>query len=222
MYIEYACWISWTEGSGRHVQYVVYTQRLKGQKTYCVTLALIADGTQSTGEYHQPCACTHRNEKVWNQPLVLIPRSPVLGMTSLDVAIRPMRDHDGKEERIKPGKGAVESRDQAPAEREEEIAGVVDFAGVAIWSCSQHAVPIIIVNSGIHQPSARMASPVSVGIVRGFFSCPQGSMGNAFRSASPPRSPCLNLFFWLLVVSHTQYMKRYSAYRIVRAIRFQE
>jgi hypothetical protein len=43
-----------------------------------------------------------------------------------------MGDHASEEERIEPRKGGVEARDGAPAEREEEVAGVVDFAAVGI------------------------------------------------------------------------------------------
>lgn len=45
-----------------------------------------------------------------------------------------MADHASKEERIEPGEGAGEAGDQAPVQSEVEIAGVVDLAGLAIYT----------------------------------------------------------------------------------------
>ena len=44
-----------------------------------------------------------------------------------------MGDDDGEEERVEPGERAAEARDPAPGQSEEEVAGVVDFARVAVF-----------------------------------------------------------------------------------------
>ncbi len=44
-----------------------------------------------------------------------------------------MADHAGEEERVEPGEGGLEARDGAPAQGEEEVACVVNLAGVAVY-----------------------------------------------------------------------------------------
>ena len=43
-----------------------------------------------------------------------------------------MRNHSAEKDRIEPGEWAVEAGDPAPADGEENVAGVVDFAGVGV------------------------------------------------------------------------------------------
>ncbi len=44
-----------------------------------------------------------------------------------------MGDHAGEEDGVEPGEGGAEAGDQAPGQREEEVARVVDLAGVCVW-----------------------------------------------------------------------------------------
>ncbi len=45
-----------------------------------------------------------------------------------------MHNHAREEDRVEPRERALEARDQAPRDSEEEIARVVDLASLAIWS----------------------------------------------------------------------------------------
>lgn len=43
-----------------------------------------------------------------------------------------MRDHAREEDRIEPGEGAAEAGNEAPVQRKEEVAGVVDFTSLSV------------------------------------------------------------------------------------------
>lgn len=77
---------------------------------------------------------THGNEQVGDLTLIFEPSLAVLGATPLDVTQSTVRDHAGEEQRVEPGEGAGESSDEAPVQGEEEIASVVDLAGLAIYT----------------------------------------------------------------------------------------
>lgn len=51
-----------------------------------------------------------------------------------------MRDHAAEEEGVEPGEGALETGDQAPADGEEGVAGVVDLARLAVPAVDEEAV----------------------------------------------------------------------------------
>lgn len=53
----------------------------------------------------------HRNEEAWNLPLILIPCLPILVFTFGDIPHGSVADHDREEDRVEPGKGAVEPGD---------------------------------------------------------------------------------------------------------------
>ena len=78
---------------------------------------------------------TYRDVEIRNQSFILGPSFAVLSPASLDVSDGSVHDHDRKEDGIKPWEGRVEAGHQAPREREEEIACVVDLASFA--DCSQ-------------------------------------------------------------------------------------
>lgn len=75
---------------------------------------------------------TYRNEKIWHLAFVLLPRFPILGLTLFDISVRPVTDHDGKEDRVKPWQRAVEARDESPHDCEVHVGRVMDLAGVPI------------------------------------------------------------------------------------------
>lgn len=51
-----------------------------------------------------------------------------------------MRDHAAEEDGVEPGEGAAEARDQAPADGEEGVAGVVQLARLAVPAIHKEAV----------------------------------------------------------------------------------
>lgn len=80
---------------------------------------------------------THRNEQIWNLALVFLPSFPILCAAFLDIPNGTVDDHTCEEERVKPRKWRVKASDCSPGQSEEEIAGVMDLASVAICSMSQ-------------------------------------------------------------------------------------
>jgi hypothetical protein len=76
---------------------------------------------------------THRNEQIWHPPLILVPSLAILGPAALDVPGRTVGDHAREEEWVEPWEGGSGAGDKTPGKCEEEVAGVVDLAGVAIW-----------------------------------------------------------------------------------------
>lgn len=64
--------------------------------------------------------------------LILEPRLTVSSSTSLDVSKCSVNDHGGEEERIEPRERRAEACNSGPAEGKEEVACIVDLAGVAI------------------------------------------------------------------------------------------
>ena len=55
-------------------------------------------------------------------------------MAALNVPHGAVHDHGREKQRVEPWERRLEAGDQAPGEREEEVAGVVDFAGAAVWT----------------------------------------------------------------------------------------
>lgn len=84
---------------------------------------------------------TYGDEQVGHLSLVLLPRIAILLPTPLDVPHGAVRDHAAEEDGVEPGEGAAEPRDQAPADGEEGIAGVVQLAGLAVPAVDEEAVP---------------------------------------------------------------------------------
>jgi hypothetical protein len=72
------------------------------------------------------------NEQVRHLALILLPSFSVFGPALLDVPNGTMNDHAGEEEGVEPWEWRVEPGDCSPRESEEEIAGVMDLAGIAI------------------------------------------------------------------------------------------
>lgn len=75
---------------------------------------------------------THRNKQIRHLALVLLPRLSIFRSALLNIPNGTMYDHAGEEQWIEPREGRVEAGDSAPGESEEEIAGVMDLARVAI------------------------------------------------------------------------------------------
>lgn len=104
-------------------------------------------------------------------------------MAALDVAHSAVHDHGREKQRVEPWERRLKAGDQAPGEREEEVAGVVDFAGAAVWTkklvSGYSQIWGIVEGCGrgleggdVHHPSHKMPSPVLVGMLFGFFSLP--------------------------------------------------
>lgn len=74
---------------------------------------------------------TYRDPHVGDIALILGPGLAVLFTAATGVAAGTVDAHDGEEDGVEPGEGAVKARDQAPGEGEEDVAGVMDFAGIA-------------------------------------------------------------------------------------------
>lgn len=64
---------------------------------------------------------TYGYKDVRNTLLVLLPCLPIFHSASFDISKGSVNDHASEENRIEPWKGAVKTRDQAPAESEKEL-----------------------------------------------------------------------------------------------------
>jgi hypothetical protein len=111
------------------------SSRSRTQADFFLTQSNLTKTFRSTS-----CSNHIRDEQIRHPPLVLGPAFPILFLALLPVSPRSVQDHARKEQRIEPRKRGVEASDQAPRYGEEEVARVMDLAGVFICgkSCSQH------------------------------------------------------------------------------------
>lgn len=83
------------------------------------------------------------DEQVWDLLLVLCPCLTVNLTTPGDITKRTVNDHTSKEDRVEPGERRIKASDQTPRNSEEEIAGVVDLAGLAVPAIGQDLVSVL-------------------------------------------------------------------------------
>jgi hypothetical protein len=83
---------------------------------------------------------TYRDEQIRHKPLILLPALAILLPASLNISECTMDDHARKEHGVEPREWAVESGDEAPGIGEEEVACIVDLAGISVPSVSQDRV----------------------------------------------------------------------------------
>ena len=134
---------------------------------------------------------TYWNEQIRHLSFIFFPSLTILGRTLLDVSVSSMQNHRREERSVEPWKWAVETSDKAPRQclvdtvsqdRQRESGGthkiqitsIVYFASLSICQIYQrtvHTQPLL----NIHQPSARRATPWSVGIVFGLSMSCHGS-----------------------------------------------
>lgn len=84
-----------------------------------------------------------RDEEVRHLLLVLCPRLTVDLTTPCDVTQRAVNDHTSEEDRVEPRERRIKAGDQTPRDSKEQIAGVVDLAGLAIPAIGQNLVSVL-------------------------------------------------------------------------------
>lgn len=106
--------------------------------TYC---SKVMSASRSHTLRREPNTRTYGDEQVRHLSLILLPRIAILLPAPLDVPHGAMCNHAAEEDGVEPREGAAEARDEAPADGEEGIAGVVQLAGLAVPAIDEEAVP---------------------------------------------------------------------------------